>query len=285
MKKAVSLLLIMILMTTVAAALASCGDKAVPDAGKETEESKAAEELPEEESGEKDNAEEDDAKEEEKVEVNTDNITVNTQSSIRIEGTYKVYFDPYKVKDTPHDADLILITHAHYDHFDPPSLRNVAGDKTLIVCPDSMYNDVKSLGVVKDLAVMEPGAEISPENDIEGISIEAVQAYNLNKTFHPKANGWLGYILTMDGVRYYAAGDTDALPELEDVKCDVAFVPIGGTYTMTATEAAGLINKIKPEYVIPIHYGTIVGKSADADTFKAAVDDGIKVVTKVQDAK
>lgn len=285
MKKAVSLLLIMMLVISAAAALTACGGKADPDAGEETEESKAAEEEPQEEAEEtpEENAEEDDAKEEEKV--NTDIITVNTQSSIRIEGTYTVYIDPYKIKDAPHDADLILITHAHYDHFDPPSLRNVAGDKTMIVCPDSMYNDVKGVGVGADLAVMEAGAELEPESSLEGIGIEAVPAYNLNKTFHPKANGWLGYILTMDGVRYYAAGDTDALPELESVECDVAFVPIGGTYTMTAPEAAALINKIKPEYAIPIHYGTIVGKAADADTFKAAIDSSIKVVTKVQDAK
>ena len=219
-------------------------------------------------------------------EVNTDNITVNTQSSIRIEGSKTIYIDPYKRSKAAHDADLILITHAHYDHYDEPSLRNVAGKNSFVVCPDSMFNEVNALGLgAKGSAAMEPGAEIKPDGDLEGITIKAVPAYNLNKNFHPKANGWVGYVIKMDGVTYYAAGDTDALPELEDVKCDIAFVPIGGTYTMTAKEAAGLINKIKPEIAVPIHYGTIVGSAKDVDTFKAAVDSSIKVVTKVEDAR
>ena len=219
-------------------------------------------------------------------EVNTDNITVNTQSSIRIEGSKTIYIDPYKRSKAAHDADLILITHAHYDHYDEPSLRNVAGKNSFVVCPDSMFNEVNALGLgAKGSAAMEPGAEIKLDGDLEGITIKAVPAYNLNKNFHPKANGWVGYVIKMDGVTYYAAGDTDALPELEDVKCDIAFVPIGGTYTMTAKEAAGLINKIKPEIAVPIHYGTIVGSAKDVDTFKAAVDSSIKVVTKVEDAR
>ena len=218
--------------------------------------------------------------------VNTDNITVNTQSSIRIKGSKTIYIDPYKRSKATHDADMILITHAHYDHYDEPSLRNVAGDKTFVVCPDSMSGEVNALGLGKaGSAAMEPGAEIKPEGEFEGITIKAVPAYNLNKNFHPKANGWVGYVIKMDGVTYYAAGDTDALSELEDVKCDIAFVPIGGTYTMTAKEAAGLINKIKPEIAVPIHYGTIVGSAKDVDTFKAAVDGSIKVVTKVEDAR
>lgn len=220
---------------------------------------------------------------EEDTEVNTDNITINTQSSIRIDGSKKIYVDPYKRKKASHDADIIFITHAHYDHYDEPSLRNAAKEDSVIVCPASMLADVKRLNISAGKVIgMSAGEteEVSP-----AIKAEAVPAYNLNKNFHPKANGWLGYIITMDGIRYYAAGDTDALPELEDVDCDIAFVPVGGTYTMTASEAAGLVNKIHPEIAVPIHYGTIVGRAADADTFKNALDKDIQVVKKVKDAR
>ena len=248
--------------------------------GKRTEEQKK-------EAADKADAEEE-HKEEQKMTTKDalDKVTINTQSSIRIEGSKTIYIDPYKRREAAHDADMILITHAHYDHFDEPSLRNVAGENTFIVCPESMYDDVKSLGLGKgELASMESGAEIKPGARFDGITIKAVPAYNLNKDFHPKANGWLGYVITMDGVTYYAAGDTDALPELEQVKCDIAFVPIGGTYTMTATEAAGLVNEIKPEIAIPIHYGTIVGSAKDADTFGKALNKDIEMVKKVEDAK
>ena len=220
---------------------------------------------------------------EEDTEVNTDNITINTQSSIRIDGSKKIYVDPYKRKKASHDADIIFITHAHYDHYDEPSLRNAAKEDSVIVCPASMLADVKRLNISAGKVIgMSAGEteEVSP-----AIKAEAVPAYNLNKNFHPKANGWLGYIITMDGIRYYAAGDTDALPELEDVDCDIAFVPVGGTYTMTASEAAGLVNKIHPEIAVPIHYRTIVGRAADADTFKNALDKDIQVVKKVKDAR
>ncbi len=219
----------------------------------------------------------------EDAEVNTDNITINTQSSIRIDGSKKIYVDPYKRKKASHDADIIFITHAHYDHYDEPSLRNAAKEDSIIVCPASMLADVKRMNISAGKIIgMSAGEteEVSP-----AINAEAVPAYNLNKNFHPKANGWLGYIITMDGIRYYAAGDTDALPELEDVDCDIAFVPVGGTYTMTASEAAGLVNKIHPEIAVPIHYGTIVGRAADADTFKNALDKDIQVVKKVEDAR
>ena len=110
---------------------------------------------------------------------------------------------------------------------------------------------------------------------------EAVPAFNKLKPFHPKRNQWVGYILTMNGIRYYVAGDTDALKELSSLRCDVALVPIGGTYTMTAKEAAGLINEMKPSAVIPTHYGSIVGKKEDADEFRSLVNEDIPVVTKL----
>ena len=296
MKKVITYILAVCIIAA-AAVLPACSAGVKPDkdeTSSDAEEKKVEQEKDEDEEGSEARLEENkkkDKKEKQKEERKMttkealEKVTINTQSSIRIDGSKKVYIDPYKRNEAVHDADLILITHAHYDHFDPSSIKNVAGDKTMIVCPDSMYKDVENLGVGADLAAVEPGAGINPKSSLEGIDIKAVPAYNLNKNFHPKANGWVGYILTMDGVRYYAAGDTDALPELENVKCDIAFVPIGGTYTMTAKEAAGLVNSIKPETTVPIHYGTIVGKAQDADVFGAALDKDIKMVKKVEDAK
>ena len=257
--------------------------------GPESPDSEETQEPIEQEEIEIDNGQEPEDELTEETKVNTDNIAINTQSSIRIKGSKIIYLDPFKRTETPHDADIVFITHDHYDHLDEPSFRNVANKDSIIVCPASMLAEVAGMNargrnedVDGDIISMEAGdtAEVA-----EDITVEAVPAYNISKNFHPKANGWLGYIITMDGVRYYAAGDTDALPELENVECDIALVPVGGTFTETAAEAAGLVNKIHPAYAIPIHYGTIVGRSADADTFGAALDEDIKMVKKVEDAK
>lgn len=286
MRRIIMIITVCLVAFALAAGLSSCGGS--PESREKSSKAEAEEEQEQEEpekNNESEQTEETEQEEEMDIREAVDNITINTQSSIRINGSKIIYVDPYKRKEAPHDADLILITHAHYDHFDEPSLRNVAGDDTIVICPESMKNEVAGLGVGKSLLTAEAGKTVKPGDESYGVTVEAVPAYNLNKQFHPKSNGWLGYIITADGVRYYAAGDTDALPELEDVACDIAMVPAGGTYTMTASEAAGLVNRISPEYAIPIHYGTIVGTAADADTFRAAVDGGIKVVTKVEDAK
>lgn len=209
--------------------------------------------------------------------MNTANISVNTQSSIRIAGTRILYFDPFQISEKPHDADIILITHAHHDHFDPGSIEKIANGNTVFVAPASMEQEIQKAAGDARVIPMTPG----DEKDISGISIEAVPAYNRLKPFHPKRNGWNGYIVTMDGVRYYVAGDTDALKELQSVACDVALVPIGGTFTMTAKEAAKLINEIHPLAAIPTHYGSIVGKPEDADVFRKLVDPGITVETRL----
>lgn len=256
-------------------------DEAKGNAAEETEQQGEQEETAENEEP----ADEGEEEPEMSMEEILDKITINTQSSIRIEGSSTIYVDPFKRADAPHDADMILITHAHYDHFDPPSLKNVANNNTLIICPGSMENDVAKLGIGSGITALDAVQDLKLDSEPEAVKVEAVPAYNLNKNFHPKANGWVGYIITMDGVTYYAAGDTDALPELEDVRCDVAFVPVGGTYTMTAPEAAGLINKISPKAAVPVHYGTIVGRAQDAVTFRDAVNKDIDVVTKVEDAK
>ncbi len=206
-----------------------------------------------------------------------DHIQVNTQSSIRIEGSKTIYFDPFQIGTASKDADLICITHAHYDHFDPDSIAKVCRKDTELIAPVGMKEELEKLAADEKLHLLSPGDKFEGAD----LLISALPAYNKLKPFHPRRNGWLGYILELDGVSYYIAGDTDAVKELQDIKCDVALIPIGGTYTMTAKEAAGLINKMKPTAVIPIHYGSIVGKPKDAETFKKLVDSDIQVVIKL----
>ena len=209
--------------------------------------------------------------------MNTENISVNTQSSIRIGGSAVLYFDPFQIREETHDADIILITHDHYDHFDPDSIRKIRKEGTVIAAPSGMKQELQKAAGDCALVLMAPGNE----QNIGSIKIQAVPAYNRLKPFHPKRNGWIGYNVLMDGVRYYVAGDTDAVRELSSVECDVAMVPIGGTYTMTAKEAAKLINEIRPQVAIPTHYGSIVGKPEDGDVFRKYVDPEITVETRL----
>ena len=209
--------------------------------------------------------------------MNTSNISVNTQSSIRIAGSKILYFDPYLISGAEHDADIVFITHAHYDHLDPGSVEKVSGQNTVFVAPAGMAKEMKNVAGNAKLVLMAPG----DEKAVSGVSVQAVPAYNRLKPFHPKRNGWLGYIVKMDGVSYYVAGDTDAVSELSGVVCDVALVPIGGTYTMNAKDAAKLINRIRPAAAIPTHYGSIVGKPEDAEVFRQHVSREISVETRL----
>lgn len=204
-----------------------------------------------------------------------DFITINEQSSIRINEGRIIYSDPFNIPSTPHDADIILITHSHFDHYSPDDIRRIMKPDTIIVCPDTV-NEPKELGLtVKQVSAGE-GFEVL------GISFEALPAYNTNKPFHPKSNGWLGYIINSpEHGRIYIAGDTDITPENSRIKCDIALLPAGGTFTTDAAQAAELANTIRPKYVIPIHYGTVVGSSSDGETFRRAVSSGIEVVIKL----
>ena len=183
-------------------------------------------------------------------------ITVNEQSSIRIGGETVLRFDPFRLADAPHDADVIFITHAHYDHFSPDDLVKAERPDTIYVFPASMKEDIVKLGIPEERQVpMNPGEETT----VRGVRVKAIPAYNRLKPFHPKGKGWLGYLTEAEGVTYYVAGDTDATAEAKAVQCDIALLPIGGTYTIDASEAAKLADTICPQYVIPTHYGTVVG--------------------------
>ncbi|MCD8232217.1 MAG: MBL fold metallo-hydrolase [Clostridiales bacterium] len=206
------------------------------------------------------------------------NVTVNTQSSIRIAGEKIVYFDPLKLEGNPQDADVIYITHDHYDHFSPEDIQKAANSDTVIVFPKSMETELAKTAIPAERQyAVRPGDQVS----VCGIQTEAIAAYNVVKPFHPKRSAWVGYIICMDGIRYYYSGDSDATKEAKAVDCDVAFIPIGGTYTTNARDAAEWVNAIKPAVVVPVHYGSIVGKLQDADVFKERVSDDIQVVIKI----
>ena len=199
-------------------------------------------------------------------------ITVNAQSSIRIGGDQVLYFDPFRITDARKDADIVFITHPHFDHFSPADIARVCKPETVFIAPESMAAELKAAGITEPV-LMKPGES----KTISGIAVETVPAYNISKQFHPKQNGWLGYIVTVGGKRIYAAGDTDATKEAAAVQCDIALIPIGGTYTMNPAEAAELVNRMRPQIVIPIHYGTIVGNPGDGAAFAKVVAPGITV--------
>lgn len=201
------------------------------------------------------------------------NIEVLYHSSIRINKGKVIYFDPFKIDKNYNDADIIFITHDHYDHYSETDIDKVIKDDTILVVPKGLLEKLLKRGYKKDNIITVEPEEIGI---VEDIRFETIPAYNTNKSFHPKENGWVGYIIELDGVRYYIAGDTDITEENKNVKCDVAFIPVGGTYTIDFKEAAYLINEIKPKIAVPIHYGGIVGTKQDAIDFTQLVNPEIK---------
>lgn len=201
-----------------------------------------------------------------------ENISINCHSSIRIEKNIVMYFDPYNILKKVCDANIIFITHSHYDHFSEKDIENVKNNETKIVIPKDLKEKVKILGFIeKNIYIVEPNQSIT----IDDIMIQTILSYNVNKKFHPKEKQWLGYIITVEGIQYYIAGDTDITEENRKVTCDIAFLPIGGTYTMNAKEAAQLANKIHPSIVVPIHYGSIVGSKEDEKIFQKNLNQDI----------
>ena len=202
-------------------------------------------------------------------------ITVFTQNSIRVDSSIgKIYIDPFRMNEEPGDADYILVTHDHYDHFNPEDIPKVSKGDSILVVPENMKEKAKEVaGSVGKIVTVKPGESVT----IDKLSIETIPSYNIGKPFHPKEAGWVGYILNVDGKRIFIAGDTDATDEAKKVKCDVALIPIGGKYTMDAKEAAELVNTIRPEIAIPVHFGGVVGSPNDAKNFEKHVDAGIKV--------
>ena len=202
-----------------------------------------------------------------------ENVEVLCHATIKINKRKVIYFDPYKVDKEYHDADIIMITHSHYDHFSEEDIQKVRKENTKIVITEDLYERTKELGF-KDEGILK----VIPNQsyNIEEIPIKTIPSYNTNKQFHPKENNWVGYLIEINGVTYYIAGDTDVTEENRSIKCDVAFVPVGGTYTMTAEEAAELVNTIKPKVTVPIHYGSLVGTKQDAEVFRKNLNNDIE---------
>ncbi len=200
-------------------------------------------------------------------------ISINSHASVKLETEQGIiYFDPFRLKSAEHDADYIFITHSHFDHFSPKDIEKAANKNTVLIVPESMYNDVAGA----DLSISRVcGFAPCTEDTVGEIRIEAVPAYNTNKPMHQKAYGWLGYIITVEDKRIYVCGDIDATEEGKAVQCDIAFVPVGGTYTMNAKEAAEFVNEMKPKTAIPYHYGLIVGGKSCGEKFRALVDKDI----------
>lgn len=199
-----------------------------------------------------------------------ENIECLGHSTIKFNNSKKIiYFDPYNIEVNYNDADMIFITHDHYDHFSTEDIKKVKKDNTIIVVTEDIYQKALEIGFSKMNVVT-----VKPNNNylISNIKFTTIPAYNINKQFHPKENNWVGYIIEFNSIKYYIAGDTDVIDENINIECDVAFLPVGGTYTMTYEEAAILSNKMQPKLVIPIHYGVLVGSKKDAESFKKLVD-------------
>lgn len=189
-----------------------------------------------------------------------DGIAWLGHASFRIERAKKVvYIDPWRIAGDPQDADVVLLTHPHFDHLSAPDIEKVSKAGTVTVGPKECLEDLT--GVQR---VVKPGDTV----ELEGMTVEAVPAYNTNKAYHPKDKQWVGFILTIGKTRVYHAGDTDVIPEMRELKADVALLPVSGTYVMTAEEAAMAANLIGSKLAIPMHYGSIVGTEADAQRFK-----------------
>ena len=193
-----------------------------------------------------------------------ENIEVLCHSSIKINKEKVIYIDPFNIEKNYNDADIIFITHNHYDHYSKEDIRKVKKENTIFVATKDVVDEL-----LKDEFNQDKVKTIYPNNSymLDKISFETIPAYNINKQFHQKENGWVGYILEIEGVKYYIAGDTDITEENQKVKCDIAFIPVGGTYTMDFREAAELVNEIRPKIAVPTHYGSIVGTKQDGVEF------------------
>ncbi len=198
----------------------------------------------------------------------------------RIQNGQVVYIDPFQIEGGP-KADIVLVSHEHFDHCNVDDLKKIVGPNTIIVAHAQSKSELSKLKS-KEVKILKPG----DKTNLGDVGVEAVPAYNLNKfrepgkVFHPKEDGKLGYVVTVKGVRIYHAGDTDHIPEMKNLRVDIALIPVSGTYVMTVQEAAEAVASINPKVVIPMHFGAIVGSRTDAEALQKLVKCEVKILDK-----
>jgi L-ascorbate metabolism protein UlaG (beta-lactamase superfamily) len=208
-------------------------------------------------------------------------ITWLGHDGFRIQDGQTIYIDPFQIGGTPPKADVVLVSHEHFDHLSMDDLKKIVGPNTVIIAHKQSQGELSKLKA-KEVKLMKPGDTAK----VGKLEVEAVSAYNVNKfrepgkVFHPKEDDKLGFVLTVNGVRIYHAGDTDHIPEMKRTRPEVALLPVSGTYVMTAQEAAEAVATINPKVVIPMHFGAIVGERNDAETFKKLVTCQVEILEK-----
>jgi L-ascorbate metabolism protein UlaG (beta-lactamase superfamily) len=183
-----------------------------------------------------------------------------------------IYIDPFRLESINEKADLILVTHSHYDHLSIDDINKIIKSGTKIIGPADIREQLKDFRNVS-FDSLSPGGKI----EYHSVIVEGVNSYNINKEFHPKSKNWLGYILDFKGTRVYHSGDTDFIPEMKIIRTNVALIPVSGKYTMDVDEAITAVKAIKPDLAIPMHWGGIIGNINDANRFvegckKAGID-------------
>jgi L-ascorbate metabolism protein UlaG (beta-lactamase superfamily) len=187
----------------------------------------------------------------------------------RIDTDKIVYFDPFELKENAVPADIVFISHAHMDHCSPKDMKIIQKKGTVIVTTADCAEKISG-----EKITVKPGDTLT----VEGLRVEVVPAYNIDKKFHPKKKEWVGFVVTIEGHRIYHAGDTDFIPEMKSIDADIAFLPVSGTYVMTAEEAVKAAETIEPRLAIPMHYGSIVGDEKDAQAFKKKCSVPVKIM-------
>ncbi len=193
--------------------------------------------------------------------------------AFRIDAGKTIYFDPFQIKGGP-VADLIFISHDHFDHCSPEDVAKIQSEGTVIVTEKDSAKKLSG-----DVRVMKPGESLT----VDDVKIQAVPSYNTDKDFHPKGNNWLGFVVEIDGVKVYHVGDADFIPEMKDLEVDIALIPVSGTYVMTSQQGVQAALAINPKLAIPMHYGAIVGDEKDALDFKKALEGKIEVLVLQQE--